>query len=94
MDLIIIGPDCKYATFDVHAVGCRDTRHHKYRGMDRWLERHDSVRAVVESYYGPDAGSFYHEREWDTPDGEPPANAWEHYLSEFHFLPCCDLPKE
>jgi len=100
MDLTILGPNlgrplCDKGETHVHHADCRDLRKREYFGVLSSFERHDSVRSVVESYYGPQAGSFYYERDWDTPDGQPPPNAWEDYASEFWFAPCCSsLPME
>lgn len=93
MDLIIAGPNlprplCDKGEIHVHHADCQDLRKQAYRGAQSSFEWHDSVRSVIESMYGPEAGSFYYERDWDTPDGEPPANAWESYAGEFWFAPC------
>jgi len=69
----------------VHVAGCRDLS--RIHGGETYDEDHDSVQSIVESVYGPEAGSFYAENEipeaeWDT--------AWKDhdYVADFDFAPC------
>lgn len=93
MHLTILGPNLPAEApgyLVVHAVGCRDLSRGWARYVDRCHEEHDTVRSLVEEWYGPDAGSFYEEAGYEDPE-----TAWEHYVNEFHLMPCCaHLPYE
>lgn len=96
MDLTIVGPnliDQSKGTFHVHKAHCADLNKRIYAANRRYEmhnETHDTVRSLVESYYGPSAGSFYEEAGYDDPE-----TAWEHYVGEFWLAPCCaKLPTE
>lgn len=88
MELTICGPygmDDAVATFEVHKAGCADLRKRRLRRAQKFNQNHGSERSVVESIYGPEAGSFYEESGLqDDPD------AWTHYRHDFHFAPCCE----
>jgi hypothetical protein len=77
----------------VHAAECVDLKRGALRARneyDHCTEEHDSVQSVVESFYGPGAGSFYAEA--GIPEEEWPT-AWEGYADDFHFAPCLsELP--
>jgi hypothetical protein len=93
MQLTICGPNLpgNMATFVVHRAGCRDLDRYPLNRATRSTEEHETVRSVVESFYGPEAGSFYEEHFGD----DIPENAWEDYADEFHFAPCVvGLPYE
>lgn len=104
MRVTILGPNLPAEApgeLVVHRADCRDLcrgwtldvmrQERQYAGAPI-EEEHASVRAVVESYYGPAAGSFYEEH-WG--DEEIPEDAWRHYVGEFHFYPCTEgLPEE
>lgn len=92
MQLTIVGPnliDQSKGTFHVHTKGCADLRKGQYRMLSRDAfsnEEHESVQSVVESFYGPDAGSFYEESFGD----DIPEDAWKHYEGDFWFAPCTE----
>jgi hypothetical protein len=96
--LTIIGPnlaDQSKGAFHVHATGCADLNRGQYRNLHRgdtgtYVEDHDSIRSVVDSVYGPEAGGFYEENDLD------PETAWREYEHDFYFAPCCwdALPAE
>lgn len=98
MKLVILGPNLPHVApgeIVVHRDRCRDLEGgwtlNERRMGNAIAETHDSVRSVVEGFYGPAAGSFYEEN-----FGENiPEDAWTHYADEFYFYPCCrDLPLE
>lgn len=98
MKLTIVGPNLpnnNHETMHVHVAGCGDLKRGIYKHMPKHEvhnEEHDSVRSLVEGWFGPEAGSFYGER-WAEED--IPADAWKHYESEFWFAPCVKgLPDE
>jgi len=98
MQIEIVGPNLprplnEQGEMHVHQAGCA---HLKRRPLsqcrDGIIQELGSVQAVVESCYGPEAGSFYAENgipeeDWGT--------AWREYVGEFHFAPCTsELPEE
>jgi hypothetical protein len=96
MQITVIGPnllDQSKGSMHVHRAGCADLKRGQYRHMaahEQWTEEHNTVRSVVESVYGPEAGSFYAEAGL-----EDDPKAWESYVGEFWFAPCTDsLPVE
>lgn len=92
MKLTVVGP-MDHGGFDVHKTHCADLQQVKYRpyGLQMYKEEHPDRRSVVESFYGPSAGSFYEEQWGD----DIPEDAWTHYADEFYFYPCCQLlPRE
>jgi hypothetical protein len=87
MNVTIVGPNLPNeagATFVVHAAGCRDLHRGFCIGAQQWTIDATCVRDVAEDLYGPDAGSFYEEAGYDDPE-----TAWENYVDEFRFYPCC-----
>ena len=91
-DLTIVRVSDAKGEFHVHAAGCADLKRRPYTGRSAevYHESHASVREVIDSFYGPAAGSFYEEAGYDNAD-----EAWPNYVSEFWFAPCCaDLPNE
>lgn len=101
MNLTILGPNLPgnlqdKGSIHVHAAGCADLKRGSYRHVGKYEQdtgEYDSRQAVVESFYGPEAGSFYEESgipeaKWDT--------AWEDegYEAEFYWAPCTNkLPR-
>lgn len=81
----VIGAHGQKAHIVVHKAGCRDLS--RIHGGESYTEEHDSAQSVVESVYGPEAGSFYAES--GIPEDEH-ATAWKNhgYADDFHFAPC------
>jgi len=99
--LTILGPNlrrplCDKGEIHIHAAGCADLKRGGYQHVhssDQCDEEHDSIKSVVESFFGPAAGGFYEESGcYETP--EQYAAAWKDYLGEFYFAPCVHLPDE
>lgn len=94
--LTIVGPnlpDQSKGNLHVHAADCKDLTRGQYRQVsahEKHTEEHDSLRSVVDSFYGPDAGSFYVETYGDN----VPVDVWREYLGDFYIAPCVDLPDE
>lgn len=89
MKLTILGPNLPAeapATFVVHKAGCRDLKRGYATWADKSTEDHETLRALVESFYGPPAGSFYEEHWGD----DIPEDPWLDYADEFHLMPCCE----
>lgn len=83
----ILGPNmgrplCDKGDLHVHRTGCADIKR-QYGGVARYNEEHADKRSVVDSMYGPEAGSFYEEA-----GCENESTAWQQYEGEFWFAPC------
>jgi len=77
----------------VHRTGCADLRKPKYRPYaadSMYDEQFATFKEVVESFYGPDAGSFYTDAGYDPADPE----VWREYSGEFKVFPCITLPDD
>jgi hypothetical protein len=79
--------DQSHGVFHVHSADCRDNRNYGPRGRlggegTTRPENFDSIQSLVEDYMGDIMR-----------DHTPPA-PWTDFESEFHVLPCVELPHE